>query len=252
MHAAAVLALQRPRIVAWSRMGDEALASRAAAGSQAAFSTLYERYHGPLLGYCRSILLDAEDALDATQSALENALRALPRREPGRPLRPWLYRIAHNEAINIVRRRQPGAAPLDTESLLTVPGPEVDSEQRTRLAQLVDDLRMLPERQRGALVMRELSGLSCDEIGLALGVSNEAARRAVFDARCTLPSTAAPPHARACGARSPTATADGCAPAACAPTCAPATTARPSSARWAHARPTCTRSAGSAAPPRWA
>jgi len=186
MHAAAVLALQRPRIVAWSRMGDEALASRAAAGSQAAFSTLYERYHGPLLGYCRSILLDAEDALDATQSALENALRALPRREPGRPLRPWLYRIAHNEAINIVRRRQPGAAPLDTESLLTVPGPEVDSEQRTRLAQLVDDLRMLPERQRGALVMRELSGLSYDEIGLALGVSNEAARRAVFDARSAL------------------------------------------------------------------
>ncbi len=70
--------------------------------------------------------------------------------------------------------------------MLTVPGPEVDSEQRTRLSQLVDDLRMLPDRQRGALVMRELSGLSYDEIGGALGVSNEAARRAVFDARTAL------------------------------------------------------------------
>ena len=168
-------------------MGDEALASRAAAGNKDAFAALYERYHGPLLGYCRSILLNDEDASDATQNALENALRALPRREPGRPLRPWLYRIAHNEAINIVRRRQPVAdGALDTESLLTVPGPEVDAEQRTRLAQLVDDLRMLPERQRGALVMRELSGLSYDEIGVALGVSNEAARRAVFDARTAL------------------------------------------------------------------
>lgn len=187
MSATAVLAPRAPRIMPLSRMGDEALASRAAAGNQAAFTALYERYHGPLLGYCRSILLDAEDASDATQSALENAFRALPRREPGRPLRPWLYRIAHNEAINIVRRRQPVVeGDLDTASMLTVPGPEADAEQRTRLAQLVDDLRTLPERQRGALVMRELSGLSYDEIALALGVSNEAARRAVFDARNAL------------------------------------------------------------------
>ena len=187
MQVTAVTAPQTPRIIAWARMGDEALAGRAAAGDKAAFTTLYERYYGPLLGYTRSILLDDEDARDATQSALENALRALPRREPGRPLRPWLYRIAHNEAINIVRRRQPVAvAALDLESMLTVPGPEADAEQRSRLAQLVDDLRMLPERQRGALVMRELSGLSYDEIGLALNVSNEAARRAVFDARTAL------------------------------------------------------------------
>jgi RNA polymerase sigma factor (sigma-70 family) len=186
MQAAAVLAPRAPRIVSFARMGDEALANRAAAGNNGAFTALYERYYEPLLGYCRSILLNDEDARDATQSALENALRALPRREPGRPLKPWLYRIAHNEAINIVRRRQPVAAGIETDDLLTVPGPEVDAEQRTRLAQLVDDLRMLPERQRGALVMRELSGLSYDEIGLALNVSNEAARRAVFDARTAL------------------------------------------------------------------
>ena len=186
MQGTAVLSPRSPRIIPFARMGDEALASRAAAGNNAAFSALYERYYEPLLGYCRSILLNAEDAHDATQSALENALRALPRREPGRALKPWLYRIAHNEAINIVRRRQPVASGVDTDDLLTVPGPEVDAEQRTRLAQLVDDLRMLPERQRGALVMRELSGLSYDEIALALGVSNEAARRAVFDARSSL------------------------------------------------------------------
>jgi RNA polymerase sigma factor (sigma-70 family) len=186
MSAAAALSPRVPRVMSFARMGDEALASRAAAGNNGAFAAIYERYYEPLLGYCRSILLNTEDAHDATQSALENALRALPRREPGRPLKPWLYRIAHNEAINIVRRRQPVAPGLDTDDLLSVPGPEVDSEQRTRLAQLVDDLRMLPERQRGALVMRELSGLSYDEIGLALGVSNAAARRAVFDARTSL------------------------------------------------------------------
>ncbi len=173
------------RILPLARLGDEALAARAAAGNTAAYGELCERYHAPLLGYCRSILLNDDDANDATQAALENALRALPRKEPGRPLRPWLYRIAHNESINIVRKRNTHAelTELDEPS---VPGPEVASEHRVRLAQLVDDLRGLPERQRGALVMRELSGLSYDEIAVALNVSNEAARRAVFDARNAL------------------------------------------------------------------
>jgi RNA polymerase sigma factor (sigma-70 family) len=185
MSAIATLPTRAPRIVSLARLGDEALASRAAAGSTDAFSALCERYHAPLLGYCRSILLNDDDANDATQATLENALRALPRREPDRALRPWLYRIAHNESINIVRKR--GATTELTElDEPSVPGPEVASEHRVRLAQLVDDLRGLPERQRGALVMRELSGLSYDEIALALGVSNEAARRAVFDARDAL------------------------------------------------------------------
>ncbi|MGH2841745.1 MAG: RNA polymerase sigma factor, partial [Solirubrobacteraceae bacterium] len=172
----------------WSQLGDEKLARRAASGNDGAFTALYERYHGPLLNYCRSILLNAEDAHDATQNALESALRALPDRDDGRPLRPWLYRIAHNEAVTILRRRQPHAELADdTEPLVAPhPSPEVYAEQRGRIEQLVQDLRALPERQRGALVMRELSGLSYDEIGVALGLSPTNARRAVFDARSAL------------------------------------------------------------------
>ncbi|MEY2513218.1 MAG: hypothetical protein QOJ89_576, partial [bacterium] len=185
MSATATLAARPSRVVAWSRLGDDLLAGRAAGGNGAAFTALYERYYGPLLGYTRSILLDAEDARDATQNALESALRALPGRDTDRPLRPWLYKIAHNEAIDIMRRRRPQTEMTPALEPL-VDGPEVDAEQRGRLAELVDDLRTLPERQRGALVMRELNGLSYDEIGQALGLSNEAARRAVFDARNAL------------------------------------------------------------------
>ena len=185
MTATATLSPRPMRRLARSGMGDEQLAGRAATGDDAAFTTLYERYHGPLLGYTRSILLDAEDARDATQNALESALRALPGRDTSRPLRPWLYKIAHNEAITIMRRRRPQSE-LTTALEPTVPGPEVQAEERGRLAQLVEDLGTLPERQRGALVMRELNGLSYDEIGDALGLTNEAARRAVFDARSSL------------------------------------------------------------------
>jgi RNA polymerase sigma factor (sigma-70 family) len=189
MSATATLGPRPTRVIPWSRLGDEALAGRAASGNDAAFSELYERYHGPLLGYTRSILRDAEDARDATQNALENAFRALPARDKNLPLRPWLYKIAHNEAISIMRRRRPQTE-LAPELEPTVPGPEVDAEHRGRLSQLVDDLQSLPERQRGALVMRELNGLSYDEIGTALGLSNEAARRAVFDARSALHAAA--------------------------------------------------------------
>jgi RNA polymerase sigma factor (sigma-70 family) len=189
MSATATLPARPARVVPWARLGDELLAGRAGDGNDAAFTALYERYYGPLLGYTRSILLDAEDARDATQNALESALRALPAREPGRPLRRWLYKIAHNEAIDIMRRRRPQTQ-LSPASEPTVPGPEVDVEQRGRLEQLVDDLRSLPKRQRGALVMRELNGLSYDEIGGALGLTNAAARRAVFDARNALHAAA--------------------------------------------------------------
>jgi RNA polymerase sigma factor (sigma-70 family) len=116
-----------------SGLSDDLLASRAATGDDAAFTTLYERYYGPLLGYTRSILLDGEDARDATQNALESALRALPGRDTSRPLRPWLYKIAHNEAITIVRRRRPQSE-LVEGCEPTVPGPEVDAEQRGRLS----------------------------------------------------------------------------------------------------------------------
>ncbi|MBA3747823.1 MAG: sigma-70 family RNA polymerase sigma factor, partial [Solirubrobacterales bacterium] len=180
-------AIRAPRQtpLALSRLGDESLAGRAAAGDEAAFTALYERYFGPLLGYTRSILRNPEDAYDATQTALEHALRAMATRDPDRPLRPWLYKIAHNEAINIMRRRTPQTE-LRPAFEPKVPGPEVDAEQRGRLEQLVDDLQSLPERQRGALVMRELNGLSYDDIGAALGLTKDAARRAVFDARTAL------------------------------------------------------------------
>jgi hypothetical protein len=111
MSATATLPPTPARVLPWSRLGDEALAGRAAGGNNAAFTALYERYYGPLLGYTRSILRDAEDARDATQNALESALRALATRDSSRPLRPWLYKIAHNEAIAIMRRRRPSLPP---------------------------------------------------------------------------------------------------------------------------------------------
>jgi RNA polymerase sigma factor (sigma-70 family) len=165
--------------------GDERLARLVGSGSERAFAAIYERYHQPLYRYCRSIVRHDADAQDALQSTIANALAALKRGQRDAPLRPWLFRIAHNEAISLVRRRRNDEEITDAHGEC-VGSAEDRAAERERLALLVADLHELPYRQRGALVMRELSGLSHEEIALALDTSVGAAKQAIFEARRAL------------------------------------------------------------------
>jgi RNA polymerase sigma factor (sigma-70 family) len=168
-----------------ARIGDERLARLVAAGSERAFALIYERYHQQLYRYCRSIAHTDADAQDALQSTLAGALAALQRGQRNAPLRPWLFRIAHNETISLLRRQRPTTELSESEQPAAA-STEERAEARARLAQLVADLRELPERQRGALVMRELSGLSHEQIAIALATTSGAAKQAIFDARQAL------------------------------------------------------------------
>jgi RNA polymerase sigma factor (sigma-70 family) len=164
---------------------DERLARLVARGSERAFAALYERHHQALYRYARSIVRDEEDARDALQSAMARAFASLRSRERDVAVRPWLFRIVHNEAVSILRRRRPGDRPLgeDEPSALDV---ERTAHERERLATLFADLQTLGVRQRAALVMRELSGLSIAEIAVALSTSPGAAKQTLFEARCAL------------------------------------------------------------------
>jgi RNA polymerase sigma factor (sigma-70 family) len=166
-------------------LGERQLARLAAKGDQRAFAAIYERYHQPLYRYCRSILGDPEDARDALQNTMLKALRALPGEQRDLQLRPWLYRIAHNESVELLRQRRPKAQLSDAQSI-GVPGAEKEAAGNERMRQLFADLHEMPERQRGALVMRELSGLSCAEIAVALGTSPAVAKQTIYEARMSL------------------------------------------------------------------
>jgi RNA polymerase sigma factor (sigma-70 family) len=188
MEAHAVPASRAPgrRLpVRHSLLSDEQLSRLVSRGDERAFATLYERYHQPLYRYCRSMLRHDADAQDALQSAMTGAYAALRRAQRDAPLRPWLFRIAHNESISVLRRRRP-AAELTDELGGTAESVEDHGERRARLALLLADLKDLPERQRGALVMRELSGLSHGDIAIALGTSIGGAKQAIFEARRAL------------------------------------------------------------------
>lgn len=168
----------------WPRRlaSDTWLAERAAQGDRRAFAAIFARHHQAIYRYCRSILRDPEDAADALQSTMAAALRGLEGETREIALKPWLYRIAHNESLSMLRSRRP-ALPLDAEQGPSAPGPEVELLRSERLRQVVGDVQALPDRQRGALVMRELSGLEYAEIAAAFGIAEGAARQAVHEAR---------------------------------------------------------------------
>jgi len=164
---------------------DERLARLAGRGNQRAFAALYERYHQPLYRLCLSIVRTPEDAHDALQSTFERALGALGGGERTVSVRPWLFRIAHNESISVLRRRRPEGA-VEEDELVSPRTVEGAAEDRARLSELVADIDSLPARQRSALLMRELSGLSIAEIAVALSMSTGAVKQALFEARTSL------------------------------------------------------------------
>jgi RNA polymerase sigma factor (sigma-70 family) len=166
-------------------LGDERLARAVQRGSEHAFATIYDRYHQRLYRYCYSLLRDRDDAYDALQSTLTNAFAALRAGRRDAPLRPWLFRIAHNEAITVVRLRGRDLTPGDAAESC-VPSAEDRAGERARLALLVRDLHELPERQRSALLMRELNGLSYRDIAIALGISAHTVKHTLLAARRSL------------------------------------------------------------------
>jgi DNA-directed RNA polymerase specialized sigma24 family protein len=96
-----------PPRAALRRMPDERIARWAARGSEAAFAVIFERHHQALHRYCHTIVGNSHDASDALQSTMLKAFRALPGETREIALRPWLYRIAHNESISLLRARRP-------------------------------------------------------------------------------------------------------------------------------------------------
>lgn len=163
-------------------LSDDRLAKEAAAGDLGAFEAIFRRYQDDLFRFCVGILREPQDAQDAVQNTMFKAMRALPGERREMQLKPWLYRIAHNEAVELRRRERPAEELLETVDV-TAAGTEERAEDNGRLRILLADIADLPERQRASLVMREVNGLGFGEIGAALGTSPGAVRQALYEAR---------------------------------------------------------------------
>src|SRR6478752_9343592 len=138
-----------PTTVLLRTQSDERLVALAQAGHERAFEAIVERYRRPLLRACRRVLPEAR-AEDAVQQALVAAWNGISRGDEVRDLRPWLYRIAHNTALNQLRVSGYDYAEL-REALRIGPAPQDEIERRSVVRQTLAGLAELPERQREAL-----------------------------------------------------------------------------------------------------
>jgi RNA polymerase sigma factor (sigma-70 family) len=158
--------------------------ARVRAGDERAFELVFDRYHRSLLAFCRHMLGANEEAEDALQHTFMAAYRAL--RATDRPIRlkAWLYTIARNRCLSILRARREQVAFDDGHA--AVDGLAADIDRRAELRGLLADLEQLPEEQRAALVLFELGDHSHDEIAEVLGVRREKVKALVFQARESL------------------------------------------------------------------
>jgi len=172
-----------------STQSDERLVDLVRAGSDPAFEAIVERYRRALMRYV-SRLLPPEQAEDVVQQSFVRAYEAMHRGSAELHLRPWLYRIAHNGALNALRDRSLGHAEL-SDRIDGVERPDQALERTQGLRELVVAVQALPERQRSAILLRELEGRSYEEIATALGVTDGAVRQLLNRARNTLRAAAA-------------------------------------------------------------
>src|SRR5919199_357166 len=128
---------------------DGRLLELAAAGHDRAFEAIVERYRRPLQRYLRRLLSEslAEDVLQAT---FLNAWSSLRAGTEVRDLKPWLYRIAHNGAINVLKRAGEALEEIP-ESVGDFTGPETELERRDEMRRTLRGVASLPSRQRAAL-----------------------------------------------------------------------------------------------------
>ena len=189
-------ALQAPAGLARSRVSiglpllrlrsDEQLVALFRGGNDDAFRVIHDRYRQRLFAYTRQMLPGSQDAEDALQDVFVRAYASLRSSNRDLALRAWLYRVAHNRCVDELRRPPLPAHDVIEISRGPASDPIAEAEQREVLRRLLEDVRRLPDQQRSALLMRELSGMSYTELAAALCVSVPAVKSLLVRARIGL------------------------------------------------------------------
>jgi RNA polymerase sigma factor (sigma-70 family) len=170
---------------------DERLIELIRMGDQAAFEALVQRYRSRLLAFCRHMLRSREDAEDVLQEVFAASYRAIVADDREINVRPWLYRIARNMCLKHIARRRPATDGCVEELDIASSSSTADEVGvREELRQVVSDVRGLPETQRTALLLREIDGLSYDQIADAMDTTVPGVKSLLVRARVSLAETA--------------------------------------------------------------
>lgn len=162
---------------------------RARAGDEEAWRELVEATHREVYSLCLRILRDPDDAAEATQDAYVKAWRGLGGFRGEAQFRTWLYRVAANAALSKHRsrkRRRERETRIDDDQLVQVAGADSTEAQagaRIDLARLERAVAGLPEHYRTAVVLRDVYGMTIEEIAAQMRISETAAKVRIHRAR---------------------------------------------------------------------
>jgi RNA polymerase sigma-70 factor (ECF subfamily) len=168
--------------LSWGRDESE-LVTELQAGSETAFDWLVTHYHGPVYNLILSMLGDTSDAADGTQEVFLKAFRGIRCFRQGSSLKTWLYRIAIREALNHKRwfkrhlqknvsidaEPEEGHSAIEIEDLGATPFDQIAAHEVQQAVQHA--LQEIPQVFRGAVILRDLEGLSYEEIAEVLECS---------------------------------------------------------------------------------
>jgi RNA polymerase sigma-70 factor (ECF subfamily) len=179
---------ERPALSDWASalswgVDETRLVTELQAGSETAFDWLVTHYHGPVYNLILSMLGDVADAADGTQEVFLKAFRGIRSFRQGSSLKTWLYRIAIREALNHKRwfkrhlqknvsidaEPEEGHASIEIEDLAATPFEQFAAHEIQAAVQ--NALQEIPEVFRGAVILRDLEGLSYEEIAEVLECS---------------------------------------------------------------------------------
>lgn len=173
-------------------MQDAAVVAQAQAGDLDAFAELVRRYEHRVRAVLLRLLDDERDVEEATQDCFVQAWRNLDRYRGDAAVFTWLYRIAVNEAMARLRRRKLAVAPLEDAlareppSVAATASAETEAEHQALGRFLSERIKALPFEYRAPLVLRDIVGLSNDEVAVALELSVPAAKSRIHRARMQL------------------------------------------------------------------
>lgn len=143
--------------------------------------------HAPLVrSVCRSLLRDRVEAEDVVQQTFLSAQRALLNGSSPRDGAAWLATIARHESLARIRKRMREPLPVELEEDQAAPDAHFAAVRRHEAGELREALAQLPDQQREAILLREVRGLSYQEVAATLSVTTSAVESLLFRARRSL------------------------------------------------------------------
>jgi RNA polymerase sigma factor (sigma-70 family) len=163
--------------------GDDRLVQQIRAGNEAAFEVAFQRHAPAILAFCRHMLRSRDEAEDVVQHTFSAAYSGLLDRDRDIALKPWLFAIARNRCISLLRRPRPDVAGPDE---LPTAGLAEEVERRAELRELLADVKQLPDEQRMSLLLVEIGDLSHAEVAGVLECEVSHVKALVYRGRQSL------------------------------------------------------------------